>query len=353
MTFRDSTARYEAWLKDRLTILPGDLAQKHERMAESAFAFLRATFYRWVQRWPEVCPKLAAAPALLCVGDLHVDNFGTWRDAEGRLIWGINDFDEAHPMAYTNDLVRLATSALLAIRENDLSLEPEDACEAILAGYRESLAQGGGPFVLAQKHPWLRDLAHGHLRDPVAFWDKLDRLPVVKAPAEPAAALREALPEKGLPHRIVHRVAGLGSLGRERFVALADWRGGLIAREAKALTASACVWEQSDGGHEIRYQKILDRSVRVPDPWVWLRGTWIVRRLAPDCSRVPLASLPKERDGQKLLRAMGKETANVHLGDRAATAEIRQDLGQRPGRWLCKAAQAMAEATQEDWKEWR
>jgi len=32
---------------------------------------------------------------VLAVGDLHVENFGTWRDAEGRLIWGVNDFDEA------------------------------------------------------------------------------------------------------------------------------------------------------------------------------------------------------------------------------------------------------------------
>ena len=55
---------------------------------------------------------------MLGVGDLHVENFGTWRDAEGRLIWGINDFDEACPMPYTIDLVRLAASADLAIKRN-------------------------------------------------------------------------------------------------------------------------------------------------------------------------------------------------------------------------------------------
>jgi hypothetical protein len=47
----------------------------------------------------------------MAVGDLHLENFGIWRDAEGRLVWGVNDFDEAHPMAFTNDLVRLAVSA--------------------------------------------------------------------------------------------------------------------------------------------------------------------------------------------------------------------------------------------------
>lgn len=38
---------------------------------------------------------------MLAIGDLHVENYGTWRDAEGRWVWGVNDFDEAFPMAYT------------------------------------------------------------------------------------------------------------------------------------------------------------------------------------------------------------------------------------------------------------
>jgi hypothetical protein len=146
----------------------------------------------------------------------------------------------------------------------------------------------------------------------------------------------------------------LGSLGRQRFVALADWRGGLIAREAKALTISACLWEKQTGGAgEILYQKILGTTVRVLDPWVQLSGSWIIRRLAPDCSRVELAALPKDRDEQKLLHAMGQETANVHAGDAQAKAAIRADLDKRQSRWLSKAAEAMAEAIQEDWKQWQ
>ena len=263
MNIQQATEQYEAWLGSRITLIPADVELKHQRMAESPFPFLRATFYRWVQRWPEVCPDLAAAPVVLSVGDLHIENFGTWRDAEGRLIWGINDFDEAYPMPYTNDLVRLAASAILAIRENHLSLDPQDACDAILAGYRETLDQGGCPFVLAQRHQWLRDLAHSNLRDPVAFWEKLDKLPAITETIAPEviAALERWLPEKGLSYKLVHRIAGLGSLGRQRFVALADWRGGLIAREAKALTVSACLWEKQAGGAgEILYQKILGTS---------------------------------------------------------------------------------------------
>jgi len=356
MNIRQATERYEAWLASRVTLIPADVELKHQRMAESPFPFLRATFYRWVQRWPEVCFDLAAAPGVLSVGDLHVENFGTWRDAEGRLIWGINDFDEAYPLPYTNDLVRLAASAILAIRENHLSLDAQNACDAILAGYRATLDQGGCPFVLAEQRHWLRNLAQGNLRDPVAFWGKLGKLPATTEPIarEVIAALERWLPEKGLRYKLVHRIAGLGSLGRQRFVALADWRGGLIAREAKALAVSACLWEKAAGkAGEILYQKILDTSVRVLDPWVQLSGSWIIRRLAPDCSRIELAALPKDRDEQKLLYAMGQETANVHAGDGRAKAAIRADFEERHSHWLGKAAEAMAQATQEDWEQWR
>ena len=73
---------------------------------------------RVAQVWPKVCPELAKGPQLLAVGDLHVENFGTWRDAEARVVWGINDVDEAHVAAWPNDLVRLirATTAPIARR---------------------------------------------------------------------------------------------------------------------------------------------------------------------------------------------------------------------------------------------
>src|SRR5271166_1409217 len=117
-------------------------------MAEGVFPFLRATFYRWMQRWPKVCPSEAKAPQVLAVGDLHLENFGTWRDVEGRLIWGINDFDEFYRMPYTNDLIRLATSALVAQIPCDL----KQGMAAIVRGYAESLQAGGRPFALAEHH---------------------------------------------------------------------------------------------------------------------------------------------------------------------------------------------------------
>ena len=114
------------------------------------------------------------------------------------------------------------------------------------------------------------------------------------------------------------------------------------------------MWEKQAGdAGEILYQKILGTAVRVLDPWVQLCGSWIVRRLAPDCSRVELVALPKDRDEQKLLQAMGQETANVHVGDSQAKAAIRADFDRRHSHWLSTAAEAMAEAIQDDWKQWR
>jgi len=355
MKIQKATSRYEAWLARQLTIVPSDLQLKHEQMTAALFPFLRATYYRWAQIWPEVCGDLAQAPEVLAVGDLHVENFGTWRDAEGRLIWGINDFDEVFRMPYTNDLVRLAASAQMAIADNHLALTMKDAARAILEGYGESLAAGGRAFVLAEHHTALRDMAVHRLKEVCGFWEKLEACTPAKGkvPAGASKGITRMLPQPDLARRCVHRVAGLGSLGRQRFVALAEWHSARIAREAKAMAPSAYWWATGEKGPgRIRYQQMLDTAVRCPDPYVRLKGAWIVRRLAPDCSRIELAALPKERDEIRLLHAMGFETANVHLGS-PKVREIQADLKRRGTGWLPKAADDMVAAVTKDWEEWR
>ena len=92
-------------------------------MKAELFPFFRATYYRWAQLWPQICPELAKAPRVLTVGDFHLENLGTWRDIEGRLIRGVNHLDEAWPMTYTTDLVRLAVNAPLAVEAGNLPLK--------------------------------------------------------------------------------------------------------------------------------------------------------------------------------------------------------------------------------------
>jgi hypothetical protein len=356
MNIVKSTLRFEQWLGQHTALVKPDLRLKHRRMAESPFPFLRATFYRWMQVWPEVCPYLAKAPQLLAVGDLHVENFGTWRDIEGRLVWGVNDFDEAAVLPYTLDLVRLATSALLASDEGHLALKAKDACAAILDGYRQSLAERGRPFVLEEEHGWLRQLATGELRDPVHFWQKMNGLPRLTAPIPASAreALEQLMPERGLTYKTVRRVAGLGSLGHVRVVAIAECHGGNIAREAKALAPSSVFWASGEKGPaEILYQAIIGSAVRCPDPFVQLRGRWIVRRLSPHCSRIELTVLPKDRDELRLLFAMGWETANIHLGSRDARKYVRRHLDRMKAGFLASAAKDMAKKVSDDWRAWK
>jgi hypothetical protein len=354
MNIQQATRQYETWLAGHVRVVKSDLGTKHELMAQDAFSFLRATFYRWMQLFPALCPKLVSAPMLLAVGDLHVENYGTWRDAEGRLVWGINDFDEAFPLPYTIDLVRLATSAWLAIELGHLSLVPANACAAILEGYTKGLEDGGEPFVLAEKRPLLREAVTSRLRDPTLFWEKFAALPTIRpVPAEVMLMLKQAMPERGLAFRVAHRRAGLGSRGRERFTAIADWRGGKIAREAKALLPSACVWAGGLSNNEIYYPRILSNAVRTPDPFLKVNNGWVLRRLSPYCSRIELSQLPRGHDEEKLLRAMGRELANIHFGTRRAIAAVRRDLSQRKPKWLRQAADVMADGTLKDWKEWQ
>jgi uncharacterized protein (DUF2252 family) len=350
-----STRSYERWLAGCVPLRPADLELKHRLMAADPFSFLRATFYRWAQQWPQVCSEVAAAPAVLAVGDLHVENFGTWRDVEGRLIWGVNDFDEVVTLPYTQDLVRVGTSALLAIEEARLTLSARRACKSLLEGYAEALRKGGAAVVLAERYRWLRDLAIVRLKDQRPYWERMRALR--SAPAGVARVARRllaaALPPQASEVRIVQRQAGLGSLGRRRLVAIGRWHGAMIAREAKPLAPSAWLWASAARLRRPRYLELIRRAVRVPDPFLHVHGIWLLRRLAPDCSRIELASLPRNNDESRLLWMMGWETANMHLATPQQRPRILADLEARRSGWLVKAAARMAQELERDWRRWR
>jgi Uncharacterized protein conserved in bacteria (DUF2252) len=350
-----ATADFEKWASRHVKLVPSDVKLKHRNMALSAFPFLRATFYRWAQWWPVVCPELARAPQVLTVGDLHVENFGTWRDLEGRLIWGVNDFDEAWPASYAVDLVRLVASAYLAIDEQHLTITRKAAREAIEEGYRDSIAHGGRPFVLAEHHRWLRLVALSKLRDPVVFWQKILACPKYKGklPKDVLKLVHRSMPVRTMNSEFRSRIAGLGSLGHPRVLTLATWDGAHVVREAKQLTPSAWIWSRQLHGAQILSRKLIETSVRVLDPHVHFAAHWIVRRLAPDCCHIEIHSLPEECDEERLAYYMGWETANIHLGSSKAISAVKRDLAKRKGRWLHKSSKNMLNVTLADWKYWR
>src|SRR6266852_193556 len=350
-----ATRDFERWLAKQIPLVRRDVALKHQHMAESPFAFFRATFYRWLQLWHEQCQDMAKAPTVLAVGDLHIENFGTWRDPEGRLIWGVNDLDEAWPGPYTVDLIRLTTSAYLAISGAHLGLTKREAAEAIEEGYRDALNDGGQAFILAEHHQWLRLMALGKLRDPVHFWAKMTRNPpyTAKPPAEVRRLLEASFPHPHPQYVLKRRIAGLGSLGHPRILALSSWKGAYVAREAKAIRTSAWAWYRGDSTVDLYGPKLVTTAIRVQDPCVRFHGHWLVRLLAPDCSRIEIASLPAGRDEARLLYCMGWETANMHFASGRVIPQVKHDLAARRARWLHKAAKAMLKATMADWEDWR
>jgi hypothetical protein len=89
MSFVKDNKAYEKWLASQCKVVWPDIDYKHHRMEKSAFIFLRATYFRWARKIGDWCPELMNAPQVRAVGDLHLENFGTWRDRDGRLVWAL------------------------------------------------------------------------------------------------------------------------------------------------------------------------------------------------------------------------------------------------------------------------
>jgi hypothetical protein len=325
-------------------------------MKKSPFAFLRATYWRWAEIIGDVWADIGNAPLVLAVGDIHLENFGTWRDVDGRLVWGVNDFDEAAEMPFVLDLLRLAASAVLGAGKSRGPAGP--ICRAILTGYRNGL-HAPKPFVLDREHAWMRQMFVASEKDRTDFWDKMtpDMGAAQHQPLDRyLQGLRNAMPDPMLEMTVWPRSGGLGSLGRPRWVALAEWQGGAVVREAKAAVPSAWARVPGRGVARIAVSEITRGRYRAPDPWYRLTSeSVIIRRLSPNARKI---ELKKEGDAKLLLQknmlqAMGHELANVHLGVVNRSAEIERYLRKREDDWLTRAAERAVEAVSCDFERWQ
>jgi uncharacterized protein (DUF2252 family) len=105
---------------DLMTADPDAFRVKFRKMAADPFAFYRGSaplFYadlvaadgRWADdEWVD-----EHTSRVWIQGDLHAENFGTYMDGDGSLIFDVNDFDEAYLGCYTWDVQRLAASVAL------------------------------------------------------------------------------------------------------------------------------------------------------------------------------------------------------------------------------------------------
>lgn len=382
MNIIEATRDYETWLGGHVALHGPELDYKHAAMSAKGdfLPFFRGAYYRWAQHWREWAGPWSNAPRVLAVGDIHLGNFGTWRDSDGRLVWGVNDFDEADELPYTHDLTRLVASAWAARPTLDLPLSRTRIARTVLRGYRDQLASGPHPFVLEEHHASLRTLALAAERDPKRFWKRLEKTldhSPAKPPPECRTLLLRSLPGDGeTVHFRAYLRVGLGSLGKPRFLALQQWRGAWVAREAKAVTPPATAWlaaprssnqmSQADDPGAVasspaspasqpasRAADILAAAVRCPDPFFLPGPRWSIRRLAPHCSRIDLETLSGAKRLEILLEAMGGELANIHSGSAKVRAAIVRDLDRRGKSWLEKAADLQFDLLTDDWHEWR
>lgn len=344
-----STLAYEDWLRSKLgrAAVTKDLDRKHEKMRESAFAFLRAAYWRWAETVLDICPELANAPSVLSIGDIHLENFGTWRDADGRLVWGVNDYDEAAEMPYALDLVRLATSALLAHK----TASAQRASSAILAGYSRGLA-GPRPTVLDRDHGWLLEQVAVSEKKRAKFWKKIEESKWSKAPAAYRAALSAAMPGRRLAMKTAPRTAGAGSLGRPRWIGLAEWCGGPVVREAKAVLPSVWLRARGDRAARIRCAEIAGGRYRAPDPWYRISKGIVVRRLSPNNRKIEADADPAILLSDEMLDLMGFEIASVHMGVADRAGAIKRNLARRKSGWLAECASRMAASVEADMAAW-
>ncbi|GGY13388.1 DUF2252 domain-containing protein [Streptomyces tanashiensis] len=123
---------------------PAAFRVKFRKMAGSAFAFYRGTaslFYADLERETHGGPYLDEQTGRVWIhGDLHAENFGTYMDANGRLVFNVNDFDEAYVGPFTWDLKRLAASLALIGYAKALSDEQITHLVRIYAAaYRERI----------------------------------------------------------------------------------------------------------------------------------------------------------------------------------------------------------------------
>jgi len=154
---RDPIAILAAQEEDRLQEL---VPLRHERMAESPFAYYRGT--------PAVMAfDLASTPRsdifVQASGDAHLSNFGLFASPERTLVFDTNDFDETLPGPWEWDIKRLAASVVIACRAN--GFDAAAARAAAMAGvrsYRQWMARYAGMRLL---DVWYASITDADIRD--------------------------------------------------------------------------------------------------------------------------------------------------------------------------------------------
>jgi uncharacterized protein (DUF2252 family) len=268
---RDPLVEFRSYNRPFAKRNPELLRYKIARMFDGPFAFFRGTFHlfaRDVLAGLSLPLPLFSGPGVEMdlVGDIHSENYGTFKAEDGLVHYDINDFDETTTGRFDFDVCRLATSHFLAARDRGDPLEL--SVRATLAGLtaytillRRLLGKSkpAGLDVSEQNRSGCEAI-DGLISDSVrakraAFINRLTEVKTGKrtivrsakyfnlSPAETEQALR-VLGDYRTRHPnlsdkkdgffevedVCGRVSGIGSMGRLRYVALLAGKGSAGAR---------------------------------------------------------------------------------------------------------------------------
>lgn len=230
-------------ISDELRVL------KRRKMMQSAFAWYRGTGDLFYARWLKALLAIEA-PSVWLNGDMHLENFGTYRGDNRLTYFDIGDFDDACRGPAVIDLLRFLTGIILAAPELGLSRKAARALASYgLGRYWAALSDG--------KARWLeRRTANGAIGDLLNDLERrsqadllekrtiirngkrrlrFDTGKAIKLPRDEATQVIEALDrfarKRAHPgffevQDVAQRVAGLGALGRPRYVVLLKGNGG-------------------------------------------------------------------------------------------------------------------------------
>jgi uncharacterized protein (DUF2252 family) len=154
---------------------PAAFRVKFRKMALSAFAFYRGTaalFYHDLTTHPRFGSKRGGpylderTSRVWIHGDLHAENFGTYMDSHGRLVFNVNDFDEAYVGPFTWDLQRFAASVALIGYAKALSdAQITELVSLYATAYRERVHALATGAKRDEVPPFTLDTARGPLLD--------------------------------------------------------------------------------------------------------------------------------------------------------------------------------------------
>ncbi len=125
---------------------PGAFRGKFRKMAADPFAFYRGSACVFYADMVGLRDRFAddRTSRVWIHGDLHAENFGTYMNSEGVLVFDVNDFDEAYVGHFSWDLRRFVASLALLGWQKAL---PDDEIRALTTGYLRAYVDQVGHYV--------------------------------------------------------------------------------------------------------------------------------------------------------------------------------------------------------------